>query len=147
MEVNTGHISSYLVETDVVKSLKACARDRPHAMVRDEEVFFPPHKYMLPLGKVSVGEIGPLCLLRQRSPRGESGPMMHVGFLRSSPRFIPSLEGVFGADNLSFEKGRQSGVIFREACAESHRLDTRGTHRLNAQKKINIPCMRRYPQR
>lgn len=72
MEVNTANSPLHLVETDIIESLEAGTRDRSNPVVRNEEIFLPPHEHVLTLREVAVCEIGPFGLFRQRLPRWES---------------------------------------------------------------------------
>lgn len=54
MEIDAVNLSPHLVETNIVKSLEARARDGAHPMVRHEEVLLPAHKDVLVLGNVLV---------------------------------------------------------------------------------------------
>jgi hypothetical protein len=47
MEVDTINTSRQLIETDVIKSLKAGTIDRPYAVIRYQEVLFPTHEQVL----------------------------------------------------------------------------------------------------
>lgn len=62
MKVDSGHSPFDLVETDIIKALKTSTGYSSHAMVRDEEILLPPHKDVLALCEIPVGEIGFLCL-------------------------------------------------------------------------------------
>ena len=63
MKIDTANRPLHLVETNVVKSLKAGARNRPHPMIRDEKILLPTHEHVLTLRKIAVSEIGSLGLL------------------------------------------------------------------------------------
>lgn len=124
MKVYPANGPFHLVETDIVEPLEARAGNSAYSMIRDEEVLFPPHEDVLPVGEVAVGEVWPLGLLRQGTPGREAGPVVHISLLRGSPCIVPGLEGVFGSDDLSFEECRQGGMILREAYT-SRRLELR----------------------
>lgn len=115
MEVDTADRSLHLVETYVVKSLKASARDRPNPMIRDEEIFLPSHEHVLTLGKIAVCKIGPLGLFGQRFPRRKPRPVMYIGFLIGAPCFVASLECMLCSDDFAFEKRSQGRVVFCQA--------------------------------
>lgn len=116
VEVDTTYRSLHLVETNIVEPLEAGARDCSDPMVRDEEIFLPSHEHVLALSEIAVREIGSFGLFGQRLPRRKSGPMVYVGFLVGAPCFVASLERVLGADDLSFEKRGQGGMVFCETC-------------------------------
>lgn len=115
MKVYAAHGSLDLVETDIVEPFKAGARDCADSVVGDQEIFLPPHEYMLALSKVAVGEVGSFGLLGQWSPCGKPRPVVHVCFLRSAPFLIASLKRMLSADNFAFEKCGQGGMVFRES--------------------------------
>lgn len=116
MEIYPADCSFNLVEADVVEPFEARPRDSPHAMIRDEEVFFPPHEDVFSLGEIAVREVGSLSLFSQRAPGRKPRPVIHVSPLRCAPFFVTGLEGVFGSNDFSFEERRQGRVIFRKAC-------------------------------
>ena len=58
VKVDAADVARYLVEADVIEAFEASPGDGPHAVVRDQEVFFPTHEDVLPLSKVLVGEVG-----------------------------------------------------------------------------------------
>ena len=117
MEVDPTDIATDLVKADVVESLKGCTVDLAHSVVRNKEVFLPAHEDVFSLGEVLVVEMRViLCLSREGAKGWEATPVRHVGVFVSAPVLVVGLEGVFGADNLAFEVGRQGRVVFREAC-------------------------------
>lgn len=116
MEVNTAHGTFNLIETDIVKSLEAGARNGSHPMVGNKEIFFPSHEHVLTLSKVAVSEISPLRLFGKWFPSRKTGPMVDIRLFVGAPFLIASLERVFSADNLSFKECGQGRVVFCEAC-------------------------------
>lgn len=71
---------------------------------------------MFALCIVSVCEISLFGLFGERSPRLESGPMLHIGFFVGTPGLVLGHECVFCADDFSFKKGGQGRVFLCEAC-------------------------------
>jgi iron-sulfur cluster repair protein YtfE (RIC family) len=59
MKVDALDAARDLVETDVVETLKRCATDGSHAMIRHEEVLFPAHEQMLFLLPVLCDQVWP----------------------------------------------------------------------------------------
>lgn len=116
MEVDAAYGSLHLVKTYVVESFKAGSRDCPNAVIRNEKVLFPSHEHVLALGKVAVSEISPFGLLGQRLPRRKPRPVVYVCFLIGAPGFIASLECMLGANDFSFEKRGEGGMVFCETC-------------------------------
>lgn len=115
MKVDSRDGSFHLVEANIIEALEACARDGSHPVIGHEEVLLPPHKDMFTLGKIPVREIGPFGLFGEGAPGGKPRPVMHIGFLGGAPFFVPSLERVFGSDDLALKKGGQSWMVFCEA--------------------------------
>lgn len=115
MKVNAAHGSLYLVEADVVEPFETSPRNRSHTMIRNEKIFLPPHKNMLPLCKVTIREISPFRLPGQWFPGWKSRPVMYVCLFIGTPFFVTSLECMFGADDFALEKGRQGWMILRKA--------------------------------
>ena len=85
-------------------------------MIRDQKFLLPPHEHVFPVRAVLVVKVGLFCLFGQGPPGGEAGPVLHVLFVAGAPVFVPGLEGIFGADDLAFEKGGQGRVFGCEAC-------------------------------
>jgi hypothetical protein len=73
-------------------------------MIRDKEGFLPSHEKMLPLCEIPVGKVRSFGLFSQRTPGGESRPVVEIGLVRGAPFFIPGLEGVFRANDFSLEE-------------------------------------------
>jgi hypothetical protein len=107
MEINPTNTAIPLTKTNVIKPLETRARDRFHAVVRHEEVFFPAHENMLPLLVVLQRERGRGFggRFRQRAPGGEARPVLQVDFFRGAPGGVGGFEEVFGADYFAFEEG------------------------------------------
>lgn len=49
MEVNSTDCPRNLIKADVIETFETCATYRPHPVIWDQEVFFPPHEYVIPL--------------------------------------------------------------------------------------------------
>jgi hypothetical protein len=92
-------------------------------MIRDQEVFFPPHEDVLPLREVAVRKVWSFGLFSQRTPGVEPGPVAHIGFLRRAPCLVPGFECIFGSDDLAFEERRQGRMVLREACSPAKQLE------------------------
>jgi hypothetical protein len=116
MEVDAADGSFYLIEANVIEPFETGARNSSHAMIRDQKTLLPPHEDVLSLREIPVREIGLLCLLRERSPRGKSSPMCHIRLLSSTPSFMSCLESVFSSDDLAFEECRQCGMVLSQTC-------------------------------
>ena len=116
MEVDATDRASDLVEADVVEALEASARYSAYTMVWHQEVLLPAHEDILALSKVlDVHDILPrLCILRQRSPRGEAAPVLHVHLVCRAPFRMLGLEAIFRADDLAFEVGGERGMVVRQ---------------------------------
>lgn len=115
MEIYPTHSPCYLVETDIVEPFETCARDGPNTVVRHQKVLFPSHEDILPLRKVLVVEVRFLGLLGQGTPSWKSCPVLHVRFLGCAPGFVLGLESMFRADDLAFEVGCESWMVFSQA--------------------------------
>jgi len=63
MEIDTADIARDLIEANVVEAFETGSGNSPHTMIRNEEVFLPPHKDILSLSIVLVAEVRFLCLL------------------------------------------------------------------------------------
>lgn len=115
VEIYTAHTTFLLVEADVVEALETGAVDSPDAVIGDEKMFFPPHKYVLPLGKVRYRD-GPFAhLLSVRPERRELAPVAEVDLLRRAPGVVFRDETVLASDDLAFEIGRQGRIVFCQA--------------------------------
>lgn len=106
MEINPTDIAADLIEADIIKAFETRAVDLAHAVVGDQEGFFPAHEDVFALRKILVVEIGFFGLLAQLPPRGKPVPVLHVGFVGCAPGGVAGLEGVFGADYFAVEVGR-----------------------------------------
>jgi len=115
MEVNPTDSPIDLVETDVIKPLETRPADLPHPVVGNQEGLLPAHEHVLALRKVLVVEIRFLSAVFEGPPRGEAGPVQHVGLVGGAPGGVARLKGVLAADDLAFEVGGQGGVVFGEA--------------------------------
>lgn len=115
MEINPAHIPRYLIKANIIEPLKACSQDLTHSVIWNKERFFPSHEYIFALSTILVVKIWFLGLLRQRPPRREAGPVLHIGLIRGTPGVMSGLKGVLGADDLAFEVGCQGRVIGGEA--------------------------------
>lgn len=105
MEVNPADIAADLIKADIIKAFETRAVDLTHAMVRDQEGFFPAHEDVFSLREVLVVEIGLFGLFAQLPPCGKPVPVLHVGFVGCAPGGVAGLEGVFGADYFAVEVG------------------------------------------
>lgn len=119
MEVDPIDRTQHLIEANVVESLKTCAIDLAYTMVRHQELLFPTHEHVFPVRAILVVEVRLLRLFRQRPPSWEACPVLHVLLVAGTPIIVSGLEGVFGPDDLAFEKGSQGCVFGSEACVRS----------------------------
>lgn len=76
MEIYAADSTLALIEAYVVKALKARAVNSAYTMVRYQEVFLPPHKYVLSLCQTLDIQIPLTRLLLERTKRVELGPML-----------------------------------------------------------------------
>ena len=106
MKINPAHAPAALVKADVIKPLEARARDRPHAVVGDEEVLLPAHEDVLALREVRDVQVALARGLGEGAEGLELGPVLEVDLVGRAPVFVLGEEGVFGADDLAFEVGR-----------------------------------------
>jgi hypothetical protein len=104
MEVNPTNTPINLIETNIIKALETGTRDRFHAVVRHEEVFFPAHEDVLALLVILQCEGGRFGGFGQRAPGREASPVLEVDFLRGAPGGVCGFEEVFGADDFAFEE-------------------------------------------
>ena len=104
MEINPTDTPIPLIKTNIIKPFKTRARNGFHAMVGDEEVFFPAHEDVLALLVVFEREgrrFGRFC---QRTPGWEPRPVLQIDFFRGAPGGVGGFEEVFGADDFAFEE-------------------------------------------
>jgi hypothetical protein len=104
MEINPTNTSINLIKANVIKTLETRARDRLHAVVRHEEVFFPAHENVFALLVVFERERRRFGGFGQRAPGREACPVLEVDFLRGTPGRVCGFEEVFGADNFAFKE-------------------------------------------
>lgn len=105
MEVNPINRPPHLIETNIIKPLKARPIDLPDPMIRHQELLLPAHEHILAVRAVLVVEVGLLGLFCEGPPGLEARPVLHVFFVAGAPVAVPGLEGVFGADDFAFEEG------------------------------------------
>ncbi len=116
MEVDTADLPAHLVEADVVEALEARAVDRPNSVVRDQEVFLPPHEDVLPLIQV-LDHCRPALfrLLEVRPEGGELVPVVEIDLLAGAPSLVLGDEAVFRANDLALKVCRERGVVVGQA--------------------------------
>lgn len=114
MEVYSIDVTSHLVEAYIIETFKTRARDCSDAMVRDEEIFLPAHKYVFALCEVFEVKVWTFGLLRKGPPGWKSAPMLHVNLLIRTPFIVSRLEGVFGANYFAFEVSGESRMVVGE---------------------------------
>lgn len=109
MEINPTDSPTTLVKTNIVKPLKARSRNRFDPMIRNQKVLFPSHEQVLALvesvhvgGDLRWSFLGGFC---ERSPGGETGPVLHVDFFGGAPGGVICAEEVLWANDLAFEEG------------------------------------------
>lgn len=144
MKVDAAYGSLYLVEADVVEPFETSARYRSHSVIRNEKILLPSHKHMFPLCKVTIREISPFRLPSQWFPGRKSRPVVYICLFIRTPFFVPSLERMLSADDFALEKGRQGGMIFREALNTQVTAQVRlgHVHVLNLDVNIVYPLVR-----
>jgi hypothetical protein len=112
MEVNPANRPLNLVEADVIEALETGPTDRSHPVIWNQEVFLPPHEYVLSLrhsGDVKVALPG---LLLKWPESGEFGPVLQIYFISRAPVLMLSEKCVFRANDLSFEVCSEGWVVF-----------------------------------
>lgn len=141
MKIYSAYVSSHLVKANVVESFEARPRYLAHSMIRNEKGLLPPHEEVFPLCAVFVMKVGLLRLFGQRPPRGKPAPVVHVCFVRRSPRLMSGLKGIFWTDDFAFEIGGQCRVLRSKTCNNPI------SKYFNAFQPdcLNLPSMRRYP--
>ena len=85
MKVNPIHLPSHLVEADVVEALEARTVDGPNAMVRDQKVLLPAHKYVFAVVNVNRDEAALSRLLLKRPKGGKLSPVRKVDLIGYAP--------------------------------------------------------------
>ena len=116
MEIDPLNGALDLIEADVVKSLKTCTVDLANPMIRHQEFLLPAHKHVLAVCAILVMEVGFLGLLCKGSPSGKACPVLHVLFVAGAPVLMPSLEGIFWTNDLTFEECSECSMFGCEAC-------------------------------
>lgn len=135
MEIYPANIAFQLIKTNIVESLEAGAGNSPDTVIRDQEVFLPPHKDMLALIQIFVRKVRLLHLLRQWTPCGESRPVVHIRFIRCTPCLVACLESVLVANDFAFEERRKSRVVFCKSCRNAK---TRESDKLYRRERGNL---------
>jgi hypothetical protein len=105
VEVDPADLSLDLVKTNVVETFEACPSDCPDPVVRDQEVFFPTHEDMVPLGNVSYDDWAFACLFLVWPEGMELGPVVYVYLVGRAPVLVLCYETVLGSDDFAFEVG------------------------------------------
>jgi hypothetical protein len=109
MKVDPANLAAQLVKTDIVEPLEARPVDRPHAVIRDEEVLLPAHKDVLAVGHVFDHDVAAAALLHLllEGPEGlELGPVRQVCLVAGAPRRVLRVESVLCPDYLALEVRR-----------------------------------------
>jgi len=76
MEVYSAYGPLNLVEADVVETFKAGTSDCSHSVIRNQEMFLPPHEDVLSLCHARDVKIALPSLLLKWSKRGEFCPVL-----------------------------------------------------------------------
>jgi hypothetical protein len=115
VEIYSANLSLDLVETDVVEAFERGPGDCSDAVVRNQEVFFPPHKDMVSLRKVSDGHWAlPSHLLVW--PKGAKlGPMAEIDFGIGAPVIMLGKEVILGTDDFPLKVGGECWVVFGQS--------------------------------
>lgn len=116
MEINPIDRPGHLVEAYIIKSLETRPADLCDPMIRHQKFLFPSHKHVFAVRGILVVEVGLLSLFGEGPPGGEARPVLHIFLVAGAPVVVAGLEGVFGADDLAFEKGGEGCVFGGEAC-------------------------------
>lgn len=116
MKVDTTNSTLNLVETYVVKALETRTTYGPDSMIRDQEVFLPPHKYVFSLSQLRNMHLPLFHALQEWSESRELGPMLYVDFISRAPVLVFSKKCVFRPYNLTLEVGGQGWVVFSQSC-------------------------------
>lgn len=114
MEVDTVDLALDLVEAYIVETLEAGPMDGSDAMVRDEEVLFPSHPYILLLSNVRYRNGAFSSLLLIRSPWRELGPMTQIYFRSCTPVLMLRKEVILRTDYFALEVCGESRMILGE---------------------------------
>lgn len=117
MEIYAADSTLALVEADIVKAFKARAVDSAYTVIRYQEMFLPPHKYVLSLCQTLNVQVPLARLLLERTKSVELGPMLQINLISRTPVFVLREEGIFGANNLAFEIGSESWVVLGKSCS------------------------------
>jgi len=116
MEIYAANSTLALIEADIVKALKARAANSSYTVIRYQEVFLPPHKYILSLCQTLNVNVPFTRLLLEWTKGIKLGPMLQINFISRPPVFVLCEERILGADNLAFEICSKSWVVLGEAC-------------------------------
>lgn len=115
MKVDAAYLPFYLVEADVVESLKTRVPDGSDPVVGYKEVFLPPHEYVFPLVQVLDQRLRALAhLLLVRPKRGELAPVLKVDFFACAPLLVLGDEAVFAADDLTLKVRGEGRVVISQ---------------------------------
>ena len=117
VEVDAVHDTFNLVEANIIKAFKACAVDRPDAVIRNQKVLLPAHKNILLLQVVFDGKISLLRLLLKRTKRRKFGPMRHVNAVVGTPGLVLCIEAILGPDNFALKVRGQCRMVLSQACS------------------------------
>lgn len=116
MEINPTDFSLHLIETNVIKSFKACSSDCFDPMIGNKEMFFPPHEYVFVLMDILDPDRAPASLIRKLLECRELRPMAEVNLLIGAPVFVLCIKAIFGTNDFPFKICRKSWMILRQPC-------------------------------
>lgn len=106
VEIYTIDLALNLIKANIIKPLETGARDSPHAMVWNKEVFLPAHEDVLALGDVfNKYRRPPAGLLGVGSKGREFGPMRQVRLVIGTPSVVLGHEAVLAANDFALEVG------------------------------------------
>ena len=115
VEIYTIDLPLHLIKTYIVETLETRTTDRPHPVVRNQEVLLPAHEDVFALGDVLDDDRGALaCLFGVGSERGELGPVGEIRLVVGTPALVLGHEAIFGPNDFALEVCRQRGMVVGE---------------------------------
>lgn len=95
VKIDTAHLTTHLVEANVVEPLEARTVDRANSVVGHEELLLPAHEYVFPLVHVLDDRLPALARLLEVWPeRSELGPVGDVDLFARAPSLVLGDEAV-----------------------------------------------------
>lgn len=115
VKIYSANFSLDLVEADVVETFERGPSDGSNAVVRDQEMLFPPHKDVVSLRKVSDGHWALSSHLLVRPKGAKLGPMAEIDFGIGAPVIMLGKEIILGTDDFSLKVGGECWVVFGQS--------------------------------